>query len=83
MEKSYITLSATFVLDNEITLIFKNVSLNFFTQVNIKTLDHLFNNKWYMFGIYDTLEILSEKYVITNKTKKKIELIRYIENSNK
>lgn len=81
--KNYITMSATFILDNEITLIFRNVSLTFFTAVNIANINTLFNTKWYMYGVYDTLELLGEKYVITTKTKKKVELVRYIENSNK
>lgn len=79
MDNKYITMSATFVLDNEITLIFKNVSLGFFAAVNIQNIDRLFNCKWYLYGIYDTLELLGEKYVITNKTKKKVEVVRYIE----
>jgi hypothetical protein len=32
-----------------------------------------------MYGIYDTVVLLNEKYVIITKTKKKIELVRYIE----
>jgi len=83
MEKNYITMSATFVLDNEITLIFRNVSLGFFAAINVQNINILFNSKWYMYGVYDTLELIGEKYVITNKTKKKVELVRYIENSNK
>lgn len=83
MDNKFITISATFVLDNEITLIFRNVSLSFFTAINIQNLDRLFNHKWYMLGIFDTLELLGEKYVITNKTKKKVELVRYIESGNK
>lgn len=83
MERNYITMSATFILDNEITLIFRNVSLNFFSAVNVTSINNLFNNKWYMYGAYDTLSLLNEKYVIITKTKKKVELVRYIENSNK
>lgn len=81
--KNYISINITFILDNQITLIFKNVSLAFLTTMNIQNIDKLFNNKWYMYGNYDTLEILGEKYVITSSTKKKVELIRYIENGNK
>ncbi|MDV3426682.1 MAG: hypothetical protein LIR50_05765 [Bacillota bacterium] len=83
MEKSFITMGATFTLDNEVTLIFKNVSLNFFAAINIQNLDLLFNTKFYMYGIYDTVELLNEKYVIVTKTKKKVELVRYLEHSNK
>jgi hypothetical protein len=78
-DNNFITMNTTFILDNEITLIFKNVSLNFLSQVNIQNLDLIFNTKWYMHGLYDTVVLLNEKYVITTKTKKKIELVRYIE----
>lgn len=83
MNNNFITMATIFTLDNEITLTFKNVSLSFFATVSVENIDKLFNTKFYMFGIFDTIELLGEKYVITNKTKKKVELVRYIEHSNK
>jgi hypothetical protein len=82
MEKTYITMTATFALSDELTLIFKNASLDFFDAVDVQSINELFNIKWYMYGAYDVVTVFNEKYVITVKTKKKVELVRYIESSN-
>jgi hypothetical protein len=82
MEKTYITMTATFALSDELTLLFKNASLDFFDAVDVQSINELFNIKWYMYGAYDVVTVFNEKYVITVKTKKKVELVRYIESSN-
>jgi hypothetical protein len=86
MEKNlaeYISINATFILDNEIQLIFKNIPFDAFEVINTENISELFQHKWYMHDLYDTVNLLGSKYVIVGKTKKKVELVRYNEKVNK
>lgn len=75
----FLSINTTFILENEIQLIFKNISFEAFKLINESNVAELFQHKWYMHGIYDVVTLLGSKYVIISKTKKKVELVRYRE----
>jgi hypothetical protein len=71
-------INTTFILDNEIEVTIKNINIEELSKLNNGViLELIMDTKWYMYGNYDVVQILNNSYVITNKTKKKIELIRY------
>ena len=64
--------------NDDVTVILKNVDLEMLSRLNDKILileDILFG-KWYMHGVYDVVDVMGYKFVIVNKTKKKVEMIR-------
>jgi hypothetical protein len=64
-------------LSDEIELTLRNFNIDTLKEMNRENVFGLLVHKWYMYGVYDTIGILGEKYVISKKTKKKIELIKY------
>ena len=78
-EEDYkLVVNTSFILDNEVEITIKNININTLNKLNnVEILKLMMDTKWYMFGIYDKCIINDEEYVITSKTKKKIELVRF------
>lgn len=78
LENVNLIINTSFVIDEEMEITFKNISIETLNKMNkidlIKML--MIDTKWYMFGIYDKIVIQEDEYIIVNKTKKKIELVR-------
>jgi len=77
-EEIKLVINTSFILDNEVEITIKNINIDTLSKLNNdEILKLMMDTKWYMFGIYDVVDCLGEKYVITSKTKKKIELVRF------
>lgn len=77
-EEFKLVINTSFILDNEVEITIKNINIDTLSKLNNdEILKLMMETKWYMFGIYDKCIILDEEYIITSKTKKKIELVRY------
>ncbi|NFT08123.1 hypothetical protein FDF26_13825 [Clostridium botulinum] len=79
LEELNLIINTSFLINESLEISVKNIeigTLNNLTKLNIlKTI--LLDVKWYMYGIYDKIQIEGINYIITNKTKKKIEIARY------
>lgn len=77
-DDSKLIINTSFMLDNDVEVTIKNINIEELSKLNKDIiLDLILVTKWYMYGNYDTINILNSDYVIINKTKKKIELVRY------
>lgn len=79
MEESRVYINVGFKIDEDMTFEFYNFPSDKLAQIGDNEEDiviKLKEVKWYMFGLYDLVEIFEEKWLITNKTKKKIILVK-------
>lgn len=79
MEESRIYINVSFKIDEDITFEFYNFPSDKLAQIgnseeNISI--KLKEVKWYMYGLYDLVMIFDENWLITNKTKKKVTLVK-------
>lgn len=81
-ETTSLITNISFLIDEEIEITFKNIEIETLNKITkgglIRTL--MIETKWYMYGVYDKIEIDEVVYVIVSKTKRKIELLRMNEN---
>jgi hypothetical protein len=75
-EEVKLTVNANFIVDNEIEMIIKNISIDTLSKLNKDEIIKMLFFKWYMYGNFDKVSLLNEEYLILNKTKKKVELVR-------
>lgn len=77
-ETTSLITNISFLIDEEIEITFKNIEIETLNKITkgglIRTL--MIETKWYMYGVYDKIEIDEVVYVIVSKTKRKIELLR-------
>ena len=79
MEESRIYINVGFKIDDDITFEFYNFPFDKLAQIGNREEDisiKLKEVKWYMFGLYDLVEIFDESWLIINKTKKKVILVK-------
>lgn len=79
MEESRVYINVGFKIDEDVTFEFYNFPSDKLSQIGDNEENiviKLKEVKWYMFGLYDLVEIFEEKWLITNKTKKKITLVK-------
>lgn len=79
MEESRIYINVGFKIDDDITFEFYNFPSDKLAQIGNREEDisiKLKEVKWYMYGLYDLVEIFEENWLITNKTKKKVTLVK-------
>lgn len=79
MEESRVYINVGFKIDEDVTFEFYNFPSDKLSQIGDNEENiviKLKEVKWYMFGLYDLVEIFEEKWLITNKTKKKIILVK-------
>lgn len=79
MEESRIYINIGFKIDEDITFEFYNFPSYKLTQIGNSEEDisiKLKEVKWYMYGLYDLVVIFDENWLITNKTKKKVTLVK-------
>lgn len=78
LDEVNLIINTSFLIDEEMEITFRNISIETLNKINKVDLiqNLMINIKWYMFGIYDKITIDDTEYVIANKTKKKIDLIR-------
>ena len=81
-ETTSLITNISFLIDEKIENTFKNIEIETLNKITkgglIRTL--MIETKWYMYGVYDKIEIDEVVYVIISKTKRKIELVRMNEN---
>jgi hypothetical protein len=75
-EEIKLTVNASFIIDNEIEMTIKNINIDTLNKLNKDEIIKILFFKWYMYGNFDKVNLLNEEYVILNKTKKKVELVR-------
>jgi hypothetical protein len=75
-EEVKLTVNANFIIDNEIEMTIKNISIDTLSKLNKDEIIKMLFFKWYMYGNFDKVSLLNEEYLILNKTKKKVELVR-------
>ena len=79
MEESRVYINVSFKIDEDIMFEFYNFPSNKLNQIGNSEEEisiKLKEVKWYMYGLYDLVEIFDENWLITNKTKKKIVLVK-------
>lgn len=79
LEESRVYISIGFKIDEDIMFEFYNFPSDKLTQIGNSEEDisiKLKEIKWYMYGLYDFVEIFEENWLITNKTKKKVTLVK-------
>lgn len=79
MEESRIYINIGFKIDEDVTFEFYNFPSDKLSQIGDNEENiviKLKEVKWYMYGLYDLVEIFEEKWLITNKTKKKVTLVK-------
>jgi Mlc titration factor MtfA (ptsG expression regulator) len=80
-EESKLIVNASFILDNENEIAIKNINIDTLNKLNRDEILKIMFFKWYMYGNFDKIDLLGEEYIITNKTKKKIDLVRFNKNN--
>lgn len=79
MEESRVYINVGFKIDEDVTFEFYNFPSDKLSQIGDNKENiviKLKEVKWYMYGLYDLVEIFEEKWLITNKTKKKVTLVK-------
>lgn len=79
MEESRVYINVGFKIDEDITFEFYKFPSYKLTQIGNSEEDisiKLKEVKWYMYGLYDLVMIFGENWLITNKTKKKVTLVK-------
>jgi hypothetical protein len=71
-----LVVNTTFILDGDVEITIKNINIDELNKLTKDKIIEIMMYKWYMYGVYDKCMILDEEYLITSKTKKKIELVR-------
>lgn len=79
MEESRIYINIGFKIDEDTTFEFYNFPSDKLKDIGNSEEDisiKLKEVKWYMYGLYDLVMIFDENLLITNKTKKKVTLVK-------
>lgn len=79
MDESRVYINVGFKIDEDMTFEFYNFPSNKLNQIGNSEEEisiKLKEIKWYMYGLYDLVEIFDENWLIRNKTKKKIVLVK-------
>lgn len=79
MEESRVYINVSFKIDEDIMFEFYNFPSDKLKDIGNSEEDisiRLKEVKWYMYGLYDLVGIFDENWLITNKTKKKVTLVK-------
>lgn len=79
MEELKVYINVGFKIDEDITFEFYNFPSDKLKDIGDSEKDiaiKLKEIKWYMYGLYDLVMVFDESWLITNKTKKKITLVK-------
>ena len=79
MEESRVYINVSFKIDEDITFEFYNFPSDKLKDIGNSEEDisiKLKEVKWYMYGLYDLVMIFDESWLITNKTKKKVTMVK-------
>lgn len=79
MEESRVYINVGFKIDEDITFEFYNFPSDKLKDIGNNEEEisiRLKEVKWYMYGLYDLVVIFDENWLITNKTKKKVTLVK-------
>lgn len=79
MEELKVYINVGFKIDEDITFEFYNFQSDKLKDIGDSEKDiaiKLKEIKWYMYGLYDLVMVFDESWLITNKTKKKITLVK-------
>lgn len=79
MDKSRVYINISFKIDEDNLFEFYNFPSDKLKDIGDNEKDiamKLKEIKWYMYGLYDLVMVFGENWLITNKTKKKITLVK-------
>lgn len=64
--------------NDDISVTLKNIDLEMFKVLNDKLsiITNIIDYQWYMYGLYDIINLCGYNFTIVSKTKTKVELIR-------
>lgn len=79
MEKEEVMLYTDIKFQNDdMTVTLKNIDLEMISKLNNKSeiLTNILYSQWYMYGLYDVIDVLGYKFILVSKTKTKVELVK-------